>query len=163
MKRYFVTVIRYRFPLLAMAMILFLAPSRMTQAATAVPTFQNEFNGTSLNPQWSVIHGNPTVANGKLRLAGGVSELAEIESIRRFSYGVLQMSIPSSHWIPSFKLTCQSRTGINCERESVASHPHMGSQKCNPSHDFRGSHPGQRLVFLDSRTGERAQNPAPRG
>ena len=101
MKRYLVTVVRYMFPILAIGLLILLPPSRMSQAATAVPTLVDEFNGTSLDQtKWTAIPGNPPVANGKLTLAGGASTPAEIQSRKKFPYGVLQMVITSSNWKP---------------------------------------------------------------
>jgi hypothetical protein len=99
MRQHLVTLIKYILPILAIGLFVLLAPSRMTQAATAVPTFRDEFNGTILDPaKWVKIHGDPSLANGKLRLAGGTTTLTEIQSIPKFSYGVLQMSIRSAKW-----------------------------------------------------------------
>jgi hypothetical protein len=108
MKREPAILSRYLFALLAIGLLVLLAPSRMSQAATAVPTLQDEFNGTSLDPQWIEVHGNPRVANGKLRLAGDVSERAELQSIKRLRYGVMQMSISSSSWKPQNQKTDSS-------------------------------------------------------
>lgn len=99
MKLGFIKLTKYIFPLLVIGLFIFLAPSRYTQAATAVPTFRDEFSGTSLDStKWVKVHGNPRIANGKLILAGGINELAEIQSLKQFSYAVLQMSITSSYW-----------------------------------------------------------------
>ena len=94
-------VVRYLFAILVPGLLIALAPSSQTQAATAVPTLIEEFNGTSLDlTKWVKIHGNPTVANGKLRLAGGINTMTEIQSVPRFGYGLLQMSIISANWRP---------------------------------------------------------------
>ena len=101
MKLDLVKVVSYLFPILVIGLLIALAPSSQTQAATAVPTLIEEFNGTSLDPvKWTLIHGNPTVANGRLTLVGGANTTAEIQSIKRFGYGVLQMVITSLHWKP---------------------------------------------------------------
>jgi hypothetical protein len=94
-----VTFSRYIFPILAVGLLILLIPSRMTQAATAAPTLAEEFNGTSLDlSKWTVVHGAPSLTNGQLRLAGGASSRAEMQSMQRFAYGVLQMKISSSTW-----------------------------------------------------------------
>lgn len=99
MKQYFIKFIRYIFPILAMGLLIFLAPSRMTQAATAVPTLRDEFSGTNLDPaKWTVVHGDPSLVKGKLVLAGGIHELAEVQSLQPFRFAVLQMSIDSLDW-----------------------------------------------------------------
>jgi hypothetical protein len=101
MKHIVMRLTRYIFTILAIALSIVLASSSNTQAATAVPTLVEEFNGTSLDfSKWVKVHGNPTVANGKLTLAGGANTTAEIQSIKRFGYGVLQMVISSSSWKP---------------------------------------------------------------
>jgi hypothetical protein len=117
MKRDLVRLIHYIFPILVIGLFVLLAPTRMTQAATAVPTFQDEFNGTSVDPaKWTVIHGNPTLANGKLKLAGGISSLAEIQSIKKFSYGILQMNISSTNWKPQTDQSSDSSFGFEIWR-----------------------------------------------
>jgi hypothetical protein len=101
MKHYHTILIRYIFPAFVIGSLFLITPSRMTEAAPTVPTLIEEFNGTSLNlNKWIKVHGNPTVANGKLTLAGGVNTTAEIQSLKKFAYGVLQMMITSSNWRP---------------------------------------------------------------
>jgi hypothetical protein len=113
MKLDLVKVVRYLFPILVIGLLILLAPSSQTQAATAVPTLIEEFDGTTLDgTKWVKRHGNPSLANGKLTLAAGINTAAEIQSLRKFSYGIVQMSITSSNWKPQSDQRTDSSFGF---------------------------------------------------
>lgn len=97
---------RYTFPSLLTALLFILASPGTIQPAMAALAFVDEFNNTNLDlTKWTVVNGEPSIANGKLMLVGGVSTRAEIQSIQKFGSGVLQIVITSSNWKPQSQTT----------------------------------------------------------
>lgn len=63
--------------------------------------FGDEFNSTPLDTtKWEGFNLPPTMADGKLVLAGSADKRSEIQSKRSFLYGVLTVAIESSNWKP---------------------------------------------------------------
>jgi len=76
--------------------------------AQDVQCFSDEFNGNQLDPtKWDVFKGAPTIANGKLTLAGGTTR-ADIQSKQSFMFGTLTVVIESSSWKPANQTTDSS-------------------------------------------------------
>jgi hypothetical protein len=157
MKRYLTTLSRYVFPILFISLLFIVEPLRSTQAsAVATPvvrTLIDEFNGTSLDlSTWDIFHGTPTVANGRLTLAGGVNTTAEIQSVQKFGYGVVQMVITSSNWKPYDQITDSSfgfeiwqGANVRCQYSVIlVANGHLGLIKQRP--DANGNCSGDPIL-----------------